>query len=95
MLASALSLPLTTTHCTIAQKSAVITCVHSKCVVTSLNKQYEKVHMPNKKIIGKTMVGYAVTMNSRFSSNFSHKQYESHFLQTCYLCTLIGDYDVI
>ena len=48
MLALAWSLPLTTTHCIIAQKSAVITCVHSKRIATSINKQYEKVHMPNK-----------------------------------------------
>jgi len=47
--------------------------------VTSLNKQYEKVHMPNKKIMAKTMVGYAITMaNGRLCITLSHKQYEWH-----------------
>jgi len=35
--------------------------------------------MPNKKIMVKTMVGYAVTMvNCRFCIILSHKQYEWH-----------------
>jgi hypothetical protein len=78
MLASAWSLPLTTTRCiTGPEECSNLPALHSKHVVAWLNKQYEKVHMPNKKIMAKTTVGCAITMaNCRLCITLSHKQYE-------------------